>query len=141
MLRCFCVLLGVLGLVAIRGIEDHFFYDPFLVFFKTVNHSATFPNFSWGKLVVSHLFRFGLNVFFSLVIFHFLFKDKEWTKQAFVLILLVFVIVFPIYLFCVYDKFQIGYMFSFYVRRFVIQPLTVVLLIPIFYYRQQVLQS
>jgi len=107
MLRYFCVLLGVLGLVAIRGVEDHFFYDPFLIFFKTANHSATFPNFYWGKLILNYLMRFGLNTFFSLIVIHFLFQNKEWTKQALVLIVLVFVIVFPIYLFCIYDRLSI----------------------------------
>jgi len=141
MLRYFCVLLGFLGLVAIRGVEDHFFYDPFLIFFKTANHSATFPNFYWGKLILNYLMRFGLNTFFSLIVIHFLFQNKEWTKQALVLIVLVFVIVFPIYLFCIYDRFQFGYLFSFYVRRFVIQPLTVILIIPIFYYRKKMIQN
>lgn len=141
MLRYFCVFLGVLGLVAIRGVEDHFFYDPFLPFFKSANHSATFPNFEWGRLILSHLFRFGLNTVFSLIIIHFLFQNKQWTKQAFILIALVFVIVFPIYLLCIYDRFQFGYLFSFYVRRFVIQPLTLLLIIPIFYYRRNMIQN
>lgn len=141
MLRYFYVLLAVLGLIAIRGVEDHFFYDPFLIFFKTANHSAVFPNFVWGKLILSHLLRFGLNTFFSVVIIHFLFQNRVWTKQAFILIVLVFVIVFPIYLLCIYDRFQFGYLFSFYVRRFVIQPLTLILLIPIFYYRKRMLQA
>lgn len=141
MLRYFCVLVGVLGLVAIRGVEDHFFYDPFLIFFKSANHSATFPSFEWGKLVLNHLFRFGLNTLFSLIIIHFLFLNKEWTKQALILITLVFVIVLPIYLLCIYDRFQFGYLFSFYVRRFVIQPLPVILIIPIFYYRKKIVQD
>ncbi|SHK12724.1 exosortase F system-associated membrane protein [Epilithonimonas mollis] len=139
-LRYFCILLGVLGLIAIRGIEDHFFYDPFLIFFKSANHSADFPNFVWGKLILNYLLRFTLNTFFSLVIIHFIFQNSKWTKEALILMLLVFVIVFPIYLYCIYDRFQFGYLFSFYVRRFVIQPLTVILLIPIFYYRKRIAQ-
>lgn len=128
MLRWFFILIGVFGLIGIRGLEDRIFYDPFLSYFKTADHSTVFPDFVWGKLILSYLFRFVLNTFFSLCIIHFLFQNTTWTKQSFILILLVFVIVFPIYLLCVYDKFQFGYLFSFYVRRFVIQPLTVVLL-------------
>ena len=141
MLRWFFILIGVFGLIGIRGLEDTIFYDPFLSYFKTADHSAVFPDFVWGKLILSYLFRFVLNTFFSLCIIHFLFQNTMWTKQAFILILLVFVIVFPIYLLCVYDKFQFGYLFSFYVRRFVIQPLTVVLLVPIFYYREKIKQA
>ncbi|SDF87365.1 exosortase F system-associated membrane protein [Epilithonimonas hungarica] len=141
MLRWFLVLLGILGLIGIRGLEDKIFYDPFLQFFKSADQTALFPNFIWGKLILGYLLRFALNTFFSLWIIQFLFENKEWTRQALILILLVFVIVFPIYLYCIYDKFQFGYLFSFYVRRFVIQPLTVILIIPIFYYRKKVLQD
>lgn len=140
-LKWVLVLSGVLGLIGIRGLEDKLFYDPFLRFFKTANPNEIFPDFIWGKLIINYIFRFGLNAFFSLVIIHFLFQNKEWTKQAFILILLVFAIVFPIYLFCIYDEFDFGYLFSFYVRRFVIQPLTLVLLVPIFYYRKKMIQS
>ncbi|MPT31259.1 MAG: exosortase F system-associated protein [Chryseobacterium sp.] len=141
MLRWFLVLLGILGLIGIRGLEDKIFYDPFLQFFKSADQTALFPNFIWGKLILGYLLRFALNTFFSLWIIQFLFENKEWTRQALILILLVFVIVFPIYLYCIYDKFQFGYLFSFYVRRFVIQPLTVILIIPIFYYRKKVIQD
>lgn len=140
MLRYLLVLLGILGLIGIRVLEDTVFYDPFLMFFKSADHSAVFPNFQWGKLVVSYFLRFTLNTFFSLWIIHFLFLNKEWTKQAFVLMSLIFVIVFPIYLFCIYDRFEFGYLFSFYIRRFVIQPLTLLLIVPIFYYRKKIAQ-
>lgn len=136
-LRWTLVFIGVLGLIGIRGLEDQLFYDPFLHFFKTANPNEIFPDFAWGQLIISYLFRFGLNTSFSLLIIHFLFQNKDWTKQAFILILLVFAIVFPIYIFCVSAEFDFGYLFSFYVRRFVIQPLTLVLLVPIFYYRKK----
>ena len=60
--------------------------------------------------------------------------------QAVVLMLLVFAITFPIYLYCIHTKFEIGYLFSFYMRRFVIQPLILLLIIPLFYYRKQQLR-
>lgn len=141
MLRWILVLAGFIGLIAVRGLEGKIFYDPFLAYFKLADQSASFPEFVWAKLIFSYLFRFGFNTFFSLVIIHFLFQNKEWTKQAFILILLVFAIVFPIYLFCIYDEFRFGYLFSFYVRRFVIQPLTLILIIPIFYYRKKVIED
>lgn len=141
MLRWFLVFIGVIGLIGIRGVEGMIFYDPFLDYFRSADHSAVFPDFVWGKLILGYLFRFALNTFFSLWIIHFLFQNREWTRQAFILALLVFLIVFPIYLFCIYDRLQFGYLFSFYVRRFVIQPLTVILIIPIFYYRKKLKQD
>ncbi|KFC24317.1 exosortase F system-associated membrane protein [Chryseobacterium sp. FH1] len=139
MLRWILVLIGVCGLIGIRALENEIFYDPFLSYFRSADHTAVFPEFEWGKLVVGYLFRFLLNTFFSLLIIHYLFQNIKWTKQAFLLIALIFLIVFPIYLFCIYDKFQFGYLFSFYIRRFVIQPLTLLLIIPIFYYRAKMM--
>lgn len=138
-LSWFLVFAGVCGLVGVRMIEENVFYDPFLNYFHEANKNIAFPEFEWGKLIFSHLFRFILNLFFSCVIIHFLFKNKEWTLQGAVLITIIFAITFPIYLYCIYDRLEIGYLFSFYMRRFVIQPLILLLIIPLFYYRKQML--
>lgn len=135
------VLAGVGGLVGVRMLEDAIFYDPFLNYFHEANKNISLPQFEWGKLILSHLFRFILNLFFSCIIIHFLFKNKEWTMQGAVLITIIFAITFPIYLYCIYNQFEIGYLFSFYMRRFVIQPLILLLVVPLFYYRKQMLQK
>ncbi|MFL9834727.1 exosortase F system-associated membrane protein [Chryseobacterium terrae] len=133
------VLIGICGLVSVRILEDQIFYDPFLKYFHQSDHQLAFPDFEWGKLIISNIFRFALNLFFSCIVIHFLFKNKDWTIQGAVLILIIFVITFPIYLYCISDKFEIGHLFSFYMRRFVIQPLILLLIIPLFYYRKQLL--
>lgn len=135
------VLAGVCGLVGVRMLEDAIFYDPFLNYFHEANKNISLPQFEWRKLILSHLFRFILNLFFSCIIIHFLFKNKEWTMQGAVLITIIFAITFPIYLYCIYNQFEIGYLFSFYMRRFVIQPLILLLIVPLFYYRKQMLQK
>lgn len=138
-LSWFLVFAGLCGLVGVRMLEDQIFYDPFLNYFHEANKNSTFPEFEWVKLIVGHVFRFLLNLFFSCVIIHFLFKNKEWTVQGAILISIIFAITFPIYLYCIYDRFEIGYLFSFYMRRFVIQPLILLLIVPLFYYRRQML--
>ncbi|KPH11519.1 exosortase F system-associated protein [Chryseobacterium sp. ERMR1:04] len=137
-LSWFLVIVGVVGLVSVRALEDKIFYDPFLNYFHEANKNLSFPPFEWGKLIAGHLFRFILNLFFSCVIIHFIFKNKEWTIQGALLITIIFAITFPIYLYCIYDRFEIGYLFSFYMRRFVIQPLILLLIVPMFYYRKQI---
>ena len=131
------VLAGFLGLIGVRMAEDAIFYDPFLKFFRAADDRAVFPDFEWVKLVISYIFRFSLNLLFSLIIVHFIFNNKKWTIQAAVLIMMVFAITLPVYLYCVYTRFEIGYLFSFYMRRFVIQPLILLLIIPLFYYRKK----
>ncbi len=133
------VVVAIAGLIGVRVEEDRIFYDPFLDYFHELNKEDDFPNFEWGKLIWDHLFRFGLNLFFSALIIHFIFKRKDWTLQGVVLMLMVFVVTFPIYLFCISTHFELGQLFSFYMRRFVIQPLILLLIIPLFYYRKKVL--
>lgn len=134
------VISGVLGLIGVRMAEDKIFYDPFLEYFHFANKDAQFPDFEWCKLILNYLFRFFLNLVLSAFIVHFIFKNKQWTVQAVVLMLIVFAITFPLYLYAVSTKFEIGSLFSFYMRRFVIQPLILLLIIPLFYYRKQALR-
>lgn len=135
------VILGFFGLIGVRMMEDRLFYDPFLDYFHLANKDATFPDFDLIPLILNYLFRFLLNLILSAVVVHFIFKNKQWTVQAMVLMLIVFVITFPLYLYAISTKFEIGYLFSFYMRRFVIQPLILLLIIPMFYYRKQALSK
>ncbi len=135
------VFAGILGLVSVRFLEDKIFYDPFLAFFKGDYKVAQIPEFLWGKLIISHFFRFFLNLFFSAVVIHFMFLNKKWTLQAVVLITVAFLFFFPIYLWCLYTKMEIGYLFTFSVRRFIIQPIILLLIIPIFYYRKKLMKN
>lgn len=140
-LNWFLVIIGIFGLVSVRMLEDRLFYDPFLNYFHEANKNLNFPSFEWGKLIVGHLFRFSLNLLFSCLIIQCLFRNKEWTIQGAILIGIIFLITFPIYLYCIDTQFEIGYLFSFYMRRFVIQPLILLLIVPLFYYRKQMLMK
>ncbi|QBO57948.1 exosortase F system-associated membrane protein [Chryseobacterium salivictor] len=132
------VAMAVLGLIAVRVVESEIFYDPFQAFFHLANKHASFPDFKWFPLILNYFFRFSLNLIFSAAVVYLIFKNKKWTLQAVVLMVIVFAITFPIYLYCIHTKFEIGYLFSFYMRRFVIQPLILLLIIPLFYYRAHI---
>lgn len=132
------VIAGIFGLIGVRVMEDKIFYDPFLGYFHEANKNISFPAFEWGKLIGSHLFRFILNLIFSCLIIQGLFNKKQWTLQGALMMVIIFAIAFPIYLFCIHNTFEIGYLFSFYMRRFVIQPLIILLIVPMFYYRKQI---
>lgn len=136
-LNLLIVILGIFGLIGVRILEDKIFYDPFLNYFHVANKSMQIPDFEWIKLILNYFFRFSLNLLLSAIVVHFIFNNKKWTIQAVVLMVIVFAITFPIYLYCISTKFEIGYLFSFYMRRFVIQPLILLLIIPMFYYRKK----
>ena len=139
--RLLLIVLSVCGLVGVRIVEDHLFYDPFIHYFKGLNKSTVFPEVEMLRLSINHFFRFILNLIFSCALIHLIFKRKLWTLQALILMVLVYFLVFPIYLYCVHTKFEIGTLFTFYVRRFVIQPILVLILIPIFFYRKHLEKS
>lgn len=141
MLNWFVIILGIFGLIGVRVMEEHLFYDPFLDYFHLANKDAAFPEFVCVPLILNYLFRFLLNLILSAVVVHFIFKNKQWTIQAMILMLIVFAITFPLYLYSISTKFEIGYLFSFYMRRFVIQPLILLLIIPMFYYRKHTLNQ
>lgn len=123
------------GLIGVRVLESKLFYDPFLGYFK--DSSSSFPLFEWSTLILSHFFRFFLNFVFSIGIIYFLFQNKKWMIQAGILICLSFVLFFPIYIYCLYTEFEFGKLFAFYIRRIVIHPIPLLIIIPIFYYNNK----
>lgn len=131
------VLAGIAGLIGVRMYEERMFYDPILDYFQIADDKMPLPYFNDGKLILHHIFRFALNLFFSLIIVQALFRNFRWTVQAAVLMALVFLITFPLYYFSIKYDLKLGFLFTFYLRRFVIQPLILLLIIPIFYYRKQ----
>ena len=133
--------LGILGLIGIRMVESEIFYDPFLAYFHEANKQMAIPEFVCGKLIFHHLFRFLLNLICSAIILQAFFNNKKWTIQGIVLMVLVYAITFPVYLYCLHTELEIGYLFTFYMRRFVIQPIILLLIIPLFYYRKMLLKS
>ena len=117
-------------------IEDTLFYDPFIDFFRKVG-TVAYPDFVWTKLIFSHILRYGLNVLFSCGIVFALFNDKKLVKQTAILMIGAFLIVFPLYLWSIGTDMKIGQLITFYLRRFVIQPILLLIIIPIFYFHRK----
>jgi exosortase F-associated protein len=126
--------LGILGLVLIRYFEENLFYDPLSLFFKNGHLDQELPSFKFWKLMGFITFRFGLNCFFSLGIIWVLFKDKSILKFSLVLYLLFFLIFGVLFVFLLYNSNTGNYLPLFYIRRFLIQPILLLLLVPAFYF-------
>ncbi|MGL5112916.1 MAG: exosortase F system-associated membrane protein [Flavobacterium sp.] len=131
------VALGVLLIfffVLIRAFETHLFYDPFLAFFKSEYAGLSLPNFEPFQLFVGLLLRYGLNTILSLALLYVIFEDKKLLQFSGVLFAIFFVVLVTV-LFCLLHYHQ-NYMFIFYIRRFLIQPIFILLFIPGFYYQK-----
>ena len=124
-------------LILIRAFEDVLFYDPFLVFFKQEDQ-IFYPKINIVNLLFSFIVRYFLNSFFTLVILFFLFNDYSIVKFSsflLMLFLLILLVLFFTFLFYFSENFK---MILFYIRRFMIQPLFLVLFVPGFYFQQLV---
>ena len=130
----------VLCFVLIRALEASLFYDPFLQYFESDFSSAPFPNVDVFRLFCNLLFRFALNTVLSLMLIYVLFKDLEILKFTGYLFLFFFLVLFSMF-FIIIQYFQDSSWVLFYVRRFIIQPLLVLLFIPAFYYQLQDLKK
>lgn len=127
----------VLLLVLIRTFENHLFYDPFLNFFKNDFTRLRRPNFNVIQLFLGLLLRYTLNTTVSLGIIYVLFKDFTMVKFALFLYCFFFMILIVIFVYVIYIANEHNNWVLFYVRRFLIQPIFVLLFVPGFYYQKQ----
>jgi len=130
----------VLCFVLIRSFENQLFYDPLLVYFDSDFKSLPFPEIDFLKLFFGLLFRYFLNSALSLLLIYILFKDMEVLKFSTFLYLFFLLILFGMF-FIILKFFPDGNWLLFYVRRFIIQPIFVLLFIPAFYYQMQNLKK
>ncbi len=130
-------MLLVLFLALIRAYEDVLFYDPFLKYFKTDYHNLPLPEVESSSLFFGLLFRYLLNTVLSLAMIYVLFKDIEAVKFASILYLVLFVFIVIVF-FVVLSFFgETNKMALFYIRRFLIQPIFLLLFLPAFYFQKQ----
>lgn len=137
-IRLFFIVLALLFLILVRTFEHQLFYDPFLIFFKINYQNQVLPEFNGLKLFLGLLFRYGLNAFFSLVIIYLLFKDKKMLVFSVWLYVFFFIFLCSVFFGMLIFIEQPNYLILFYVRRFLIQPLFLVLFVPAFYYQKMI---
>lgn len=130
------ILVVVLGLVliAIRGFEDVLFYDPYLAFFENDYLYMDNPRREVVKLVIYTSLRYLLNTLASLGILYCIFIDKIMLKFSVILYGIAYVALLIPFLYFVINPKQEDYYLFFNIRRFLIQPIGLILLLPAFYY-------
>lgn len=128
------VLFGLL--VLIRAFENELFYDPYLTFFKNDYLYIDNPRREVSKLVLFTALRYFLNSVISLGIIHLFFKDQSVVIFSALIYSVSFVILLAPFLYFVINPKQEDYYLFFNIRRFLIQPLLLMLLLPAFYYQQ-----
>jgi exosortase F-associated protein len=131
------VIVLVIVLVLIRLFENTLFYDPYLTFFQNDYLYLDSPRRELLKLVGYTALRYVLNTLVSLALIQVVFKDLSVLKFSAILYAIAFLILLPLYLYFVINPRQEDYYLFFNVRRFLIQPLVLILLLPAFYYQKR----
>lgn len=136
-LKIALVFVCILLLAAIRSYEQVLFYDPFLEYFKGDYLNLPFPKYDAWRLFFGLTIRYCLNTIISLSMIYILFKELELIKFAALLYLIFFVILITAFFGLLNFSDNSNYFILFYVRRFLIQPLFILLFIPAFYYQKK----
>jgi exosortase F-associated protein len=136
LIRIFLGSLCVLGLVLTRGFEDDLFYDPLKYFFKGYNYpSQILPDMNHWLLFLNYFLRFLMNTILSLGLIFLFFLDKNILKFSALLYGIAFAILTVLF-FGLMKTDLVGHQTLFYIRRFIIHPIFVLLFIPGFFYQK-----
>ncbi|WP_407556195.1 exosortase F system-associated membrane protein [Winogradskyella sp. 4-2091] len=121
-------------LILIRTFEDVLFYDPYLTFFENDYLYMDSPRREVAKLVLFTSIRFVLNTLISLGVLYVIFKDMSIIKFSTLIYAIAYILLLIPFLYFVINPKQEDYYLFFNVRRFLIQPIGLILLLPAFYY-------
>ena len=133
----YIILIILFGLLAaIRLFENELFYDPYLQFFKNDYLYMDNPRREVIKLTGFTTLRYVMNTIISLGILYVFFKDKNIIKFSSVIYGIAYIVLIAMFLYFVIRPKQEDYYIFFNIRRFLIQPLLLLLLLPAFYYQK-----
>lgn len=129
------VLFGLLFLV--RAYETDLFYDPLILYFQNDYLYTSIPEINSWHLVVDMLFRYTINSVITIGIIYMIFRKKRYVKFAGFLLMFSFMIMIVIFSLLLRTDFESGYLFPFYIRRFIVHPIFLLILLPAFYYHKR----
>ena len=124
----------ILLLVLVRVYEDALFYDPYLIFFENDYLYIDSPRREVAKLILFTSLRFLINSILSLSIIYCVFKDKSMLKFSTLIYGMAYVCFLIPFIYFVINPRQQDYYLFFNVRRFLIQPIVLLVLLPALYY-------
>ncbi|WP_278034080.1 exosortase F system-associated membrane protein [Flavobacterium nitratireducens] len=135
--RLFVAFSLLLCFVLVRFYENILFYDPFLDYFKSDFNNLPLPEFDTVKLILNLLFRYSLNTGISLGLIYVIFKDRMMIRFSVFLYSIAFVLLLITMFLVIHIYGSENNLLLFYVRRFLIQPIFVLLFIPGFYFQKR----
>ncbi|MGB5941286.1 MAG: exosortase F system-associated protein [Leeuwenhoekiella sp.] len=135
-------ILGIAALALVRFYASEMFYDPLIPFFKSnFTQAETLPEIDNSRLMLHVSLRYWLNSIISLGLIYLAFAKKGTVVFSLVVYGVVWIIVMPVFWYFTINFDPTEYLKLFYTRRFLIQPLLLLILLPAFYYQKKTSQS
>lgn len=124
-------------LVLVRAFEDNLFYDPLLAFFKGEYKYLPLPALDVSALLLHTSLRFAINSVLSILLLWVIFGRKETVVLCAILYAILFVVLIVAFAaIVIWSEGTHTHFLLFYIRRFLIQPLLLLVLLPAFYYQK-----
>lgn len=130
------ILIGLLFLmlIGVRYFASRMLYDPFIEYFKQDYLSKPMPQYDGIKLFTNLLIRYSINTIISIAILWVAFEKMRYIRFSVKFYLIAFVFLSFAYFAILNSEFIYGYRLAYYIRRFIIHPLFILLLLPAFYF-------
>ncbi len=138
-------IISLLGLFAflflIRAYESILFYDPLIEYFQNDYLYRGIPEINTWHLVVDMLYRYTMNSIITLGIIYLIFDNKKYIKFSGFLLMFSFMVMIVVFSLLLRTKFESGYLLPFYIRRFIVHPLFLLILLPAFFYHKKLISK
>jgi exosortase F-associated protein len=128
-LRKLFVLSLFLGLFILLRKFTSSFYEPLEFYFNSGAVVELPSNIKIGHYILSLGIRFLMNSLLSLACIYYFFKNREITSLAFKVFLFIGSFLFVFYFLMLAFDFPFGHRFAFYVRRIIIYPILLIVLL------------
>ncbi|WP_019037424.1 exosortase F system-associated membrane protein [Psychroflexus tropicus] len=135
----FCLIgLLIIALAMVRFFEQDLFSDPLLAFFKTEFNQVDAPEFNIIQVLRTTSWRYFLNSAISILIIWIAFPAKKNLLFSLAFFGFAYVVLISLFWYFISDMTSEVHLFIFYIRRFLIQPIFVLILLPAFYYQKKI---
>lgn len=135
-LKIILLLIAFSLLFLVRGFSAELFYDPLIEYFQNDYLYTKMPTIDIWHLMVDLLFRYTLNSLITLAIIWLFFERKDYVKFTGFFLMTAFMFLIVAFILLLRDQFESGYLLPFYIRRFIIHPLFLLILLPAFYFQK-----
>jgi len=132
-LRVVLVVFLFFCLIMVRALQAELFYDPLQDYFQNDYLYLPIPNIENKKLFFSYFSRYSINTILSMIILRVAFGNDSFSKTVLLFYVFAFVLLSSVFFGLIFFQIDLGHLFLFYLRRFIIYPVFVLVLLPYLY--------